>query len=191
MALAAAGSSACGGGRDRATEVRNVETTVRRSIEAENVGDATTFLSLWTDDGLRSYDAGTRDEIESGQVRLGGETTELRGFASTVVKGDQAVATIDGQVELGLYRSRFDLVRDGGRWRVDGFRFLGPTPASAGANVVPVTAVDYGYDVDRAALSSGDFAVRIVNKGQGSTRSRWCRCPRGRPRRRPPWPSPP
>ncbi|MGH9223313.1 MAG: hypothetical protein ACRD2W_05915 [Acidimicrobiales bacterium] len=157
--------AACGG-RDEAAETRKVEDAVRRSIEAENAGDVTTFLSLWTDDGLRSYDAGTRNQIESGQAVLGREQTELRAFASTIVKGDQAVATIDGRVELGLYRSRFDLVRRDGRWLLDGFRFLGPTPAAAGATVVEVTAVEYGYGVDPAALSSGDFAVRIVNQGQ-------------------------
>ena len=124
--------AACSG-RDEAAERVKVEDAVRRSIEAENAGDAATFLSLWTDDGLRSYDAGTRDELTSGLVRLGAEQTELRGFASTVVKGDQAAATIDGRVELGLYRSRFDLVRRDGRWLLDGFRFLGPTPVPAGA----------------------------------------------------------
>ena len=59
--------AACSG-RDRATETRKVEDTVRRSIEAENAGDVASFLKLWTDDGLRSYDAGTRDELQSGQV---------------------------------------------------------------------------------------------------------------------------
>ena len=162
LTLAAAGCN----GRDNAAEVRRVEDTVRRSIEAENAGDTSTFLSLWTDNGLRSYDAGTRDELLSGQATLGREHTELRGFGDTLVKRDQAVTTIDGRVELGLYRSRFDLVRRQGRWLVDGFRFLGPTPPAAGARVVEVTAVEYGYGVDAAALAAGDFAIRFVNTGK-------------------------
>lgn len=157
--------AACNG-RDGEGERLKVEEAVRRSIEAENAGDAATFLSLWTDDGLRSYDAGTRDELSTGLVRLGAEQTELRSFASTVVKGNRAAATIDGRVELGLYRSRFDLVRRDGGWLLDGFRFLGPTPVPAGAPVVDVTTVEYGYGLDVAALSSGDFSIRIVNQGQ-------------------------
>lgn len=139
---------------------------MRRAITAENGGDVRTFLDLWTDDGLRSYDAGSRSDIQSGKARLGVDHTDVRTFASVTVKGSKAQAVVDGAVEIGLYRSRFDLVRKGGKWRMDGFRFQGPTPPPAGAKVVPVGAVEYGYDVDPAALSSGDAAVAFSDKGK-------------------------
>lgn len=162
-ALVATALAACTHDDPRAA--RAVEETVRRSIEAENAGDARTFLTLWTDDGLRSYDAGSRRDIESGKAPLGAEKTEVRGFAGTKVKGGEAETVLDGRVEIGLYRMRFDLVRRDGRWLLDGFRFLGPTPPARGVPVVPVKAVEYGYDVDRAALATGDVAIEFSNAG--------------------------
>jgi hypothetical protein len=143
-----------------------VEQTVRRSIDAENAGDGAAFVALWTDSGLRSYDAGSREEIESGAVPLGGEKTELRTFVQTAVTGNRATAVIDGRVEMGLYRMRFNLVRKGSRWLIDRFKFLGSAPPPPGLAVLDVRAVDYGYDVDRAALASGSFALHFVNGGQ-------------------------
>jgi hypothetical protein len=157
---------ACSGGHDETTDARNVQDTVRRSIDAENAGDGPAFVALWTDDGLRSYDAGSRDEIESGASALGAEKTELRAFVETSVEGDEAVATVDGRVEIGLYRMRFNLVRKGSGWRIDGFKFLGATPPPPGLPVIDVRAVDHGFDVDRAALSIGEFGIHFVNAGR-------------------------
>jgi hypothetical protein len=157
---------ACRGGHDEATDARSVQDTVKRSIDAENAGDGPAFAALWTDDGLRAYDAGSRDEIESGATALGAEKTELRNFVETSIDGDEAVATVDGRVEIGLYRMRFDLIRRGSGWRIDGFKFLGATPPPPGLPVIDVRAVDYGVDVDRAALSSGEFGLHFVNAGQ-------------------------
>ncbi len=155
----------CAGGRDEAAEARAAQDAVRRSIDAENAGDVGAFLALWTEDGLRSYDAGSRSDLESGKARLGVDHTAVADFASTTVDGGEAEVIVDTRVELGLYRLRFDLVRQGGRWLLDGFRFLGPTPPPARAKVVAVKAVDYGYDVDRAALAGGDFALALTNDG--------------------------
>jgi hypothetical protein len=168
LGVAAVVLPGCGGtgGTGGGAEARAVEATVRRSIQAENAGDVRTFLSLWTDKGLRSYDAGSREDIESGRSPLGVDETDVRRFDSVKVDGDEAQAIVDTRVELGLYRSRFDLVRRDGGWRLDGFRFLGPAPAPAGTKVVPVKAVEYGYDVDRTALAGGDVAIQFVNAGQ-------------------------
>lgn len=154
------------GGRDAAEDAWAAQNTVRRSIDAENRGDGPTFLALWTDDGLRSYDAGSRSDIESGKVRLGVDTTEVADIASTTVKGNAAEVIVDTRVELGLYRLRFGLVRQGGRWLLDGFRFLGPTPPPASAKVVAVETAEYGYNVDRTALASGSFAIALTNHGK-------------------------
>lgn len=157
---------ACNGGGDRAAEVRAVERSVQDSVEAENRADVRRFLDLWTDDGLRSYDAGSRAELESGEARLGGEQSEIRAFVETEIEGGRAQATLDARVEIGLYRMRYDLVRRDGRWLLDGFRFLGPTPPAAGVPVVEVRAVEYAYEVDAAALGTGDVALRFVGAGQ-------------------------
>ena len=143
-----------------------VERAVRDSVAAENARDVAAFLDLWTDDGLRSYDAGSRDDLESGQARLGGEQTEIRAFVETTVEGGRAAATLDARVEIGLYRMRYDLARQDGRWRLDGFRFLGPTPPAPGVPVVEVRAVEFAYEVDATALAGGDMALRFVGAGQ-------------------------
>ncbi len=164
--LVVAGAACGGGGRDRAADARDAQNAVRRSLDAENRADVAAFLALWTDDGLRSYDAGSRSDLQSGKARLGVDQTEVADFASTTVKGSKAQVVVDSRVELGLYRLRFDLVRQGGRWLLDGFGFMGPTPPPASAKVVEVKTVEYGYDVDRAALAGGDFAVHLTNAGQ-------------------------
>jgi len=159
--------AACGGGGPgQAADASAAQDAVRRSIDAENRGDVPAFLALWTDDGLRSYDAGSRSDLESGQAQLGAEKTDVVDVASTTVKGAKAEVVVDTRVEVGLYRLRFDLVRKGGRWLLDGFRFMGPTPPPASATVVEVKTVEYGYEVDRAALASGDFAIHLTNAGQ-------------------------
>lgn len=141
--------------------------TVRRSIDAENAGDVAAFLGLWSDDGLAAYDAGTRADIESGRAPLGGgERTEVRGFEGTTVKGDEASTTAVVAVGIGLYRMRFDFTRDGDRWQISDWQFLGPAPPAEGTPVVPVRAVDFAYDVDPAALVSGGFALHFVNDGK-------------------------
>lgn len=139
---------------------------MRSSIDAENRGDVRAFLALWTDDGLRSYDAGSRSDLESGKAQLGDEKAEVADFASTTVTGAKAEVVVDTRVDLSLYRLRFDLVRQGGRWLLDGFGFMGPTPPPASAKVVEVKTVEYGYDVDRAALAGGAFALHLTNAGQ-------------------------
>ena len=139
---------------------------MRDSVEAENRADVPRFLELWTDDGLRSYDAGSRADLESGEARLGREQTEIRTFVETVVEDGRAETTLDARVEIGLYRMRYALVRRDGRWLLDGFRFVGPTPPAAGVPVVEVRAVEYAYEVDAAALSGGDMALRFVGAGQ-------------------------
>ncbi|MFP5318776.1 MAG: hypothetical protein ACLGI2_10840 [Acidimicrobiia bacterium] len=154
------------GGGERATEVRAVEQAVQAGVDAENTADVERFLDLWTDDGLRSYDAGSRADLESGRSRLGGEQSEIRAFVKTDVVDGRAQSTLDARVEIGLYRMRYDLVRRDGRWLLDGFRFLGPTPPPEGAPVVEVRAVEYAYEVDAAALAAGDVALRFVGAGQ-------------------------
>lgn len=157
---------ACTSGHDEAADSKKVQDTVRRSIDAEDAGNVRAFLALWTDKGLAAYDAGSRKDIESGASPLGVEKTELRTFVDTSISGNKAQATVDGRVEVGLYRMRFDLVRKGSSWLLDGFTFLGPTPPPPGFPVVEVRAVEYGYDVDANALSSGDFALHFTNAGQ-------------------------
>jgi hypothetical protein len=159
--------AACtGSGPDSAADARGAQDTVRRSLDAENRADVPAFLALWTDDGLRSYDAGSRSDLESGKARLGVDKTEVADIASTTVKGNAAEVVIDTRVEAGLYRLRFDLLRQKRGWLLNGFGFLGPTPPPASAKVVEVKTVEYGYDVDKAALASGDFAVKLTNEGK-------------------------
>lgn len=163
--LAAAVLAGCGGG-DRAADVLAVEQAVRNSVEAENAGDVGRFLDLWTDAGLLSYDAGSRADLEAGRGLLGTEHTEVRAFVRTDVEGDRAAATLDARVEVGLYRMRYDLVRQDGRWLLDGFRFMGPTPPAEGMPVVDVRAVEYAYEVDPTALRGGDMALRFFGAGR-------------------------
>jgi hypothetical protein len=156
---------ACGGVGSKASAATEVQDTVAKSLDAENNGDVKTFLSLWTDNGLRSYDAGSRADLEAGRATLGAEKTNVQAFLNTAVKGSKATVTLDARVEIGLYRMQFDLVRTGGRWKMDGFRFQGSAPPATGTPVVDIKAVEYSYDVDRSQLASGNFALRFTDAG--------------------------
>src|SRR5688500_15212947 len=73
-------------------EQKQVQERVRAAVEAENAKDSKTFLAMWTDKGLESYDIGSRAEVEAGKSENFGsdkvtivdlETPEVTGTTAT------------------------------------------------------------------------------------------------------------
>lgn len=143
-----------------------VEETVLASIEAENSQDVATFLSLWTDEGLESYDVGSREEIEADPTSIGeDEITDVE-MIEVTVDGDTARAVVDGSIAPVRYRVAYELVQVDGDWKLNGFEFPAGTPElPAGVEPVSMQLTDFEFVVDDGALS-GDFqAVSYENVG--------------------------
>ena len=151
-------------GSDDSSSASDVEAAVRATFADESAGDAEAFVAHWTDRGLDQFDVGTREEILSGESEIGGGDGEILKFVETAVKGKAASATLDSRFELTVVRLRFDLIRQGGKWLVDGFEFLGGPPPAPGASVIAVKAFDYGYELSQTKVS-GLFAFALQNAG--------------------------
>lgn len=169
---------ACNGGggepaseADPVAEKRAVEATIRKSVAAENAKDADTFLPLWTDKGLKDYDVGSRQDVKSGSSEnFGSDRVMPVKFSRTSISGDTASSTVDALVgehkfAKPLFRVKIALVRQGEKWRIDGFEFLGGPPPPAGATVVDVEAVDYAFAV-QPGQAPGNLAFKFTNTGK-------------------------
>jgi hypothetical protein len=156
-----------------------VPTTIRRSVAAENAGDAKRFVALWTDTGLAAYGLGTRQEILSGKSHIGEDKIEDVTFVATSVTGPKATTTVESTVELGRNRLRFPLMRTGGTWLIDGFEYLGAAPPPPGTPTVSVTASEYAYQVDTTKLRSGRVALSFANVGKEGHEMTLFRVPEG------------
>jgi hypothetical protein len=143
-----------------------VQEVIRADIRYENAKDIDAFLAQWTDKGLESYDQGTREEILAGEHHIGEDTLGDPDFVETTVTGDTATATLDAGVGVGVFRVKFSLIREAGKWLLDGFEFIGSPPPGPGETVLDVKAVDYGYDFDASDTASGQFAIKFENTGK-------------------------
>lgn len=173
-------AAACGSTKDTKTDTADfgktadqkaVEAVIQQSIDAENGKDVKTFLTLWTDKGLESYDVGTRADLEAGKAEgFGEDKINLVAFPETTVTGDTAVATVDGtpeefQVAQVMYRVKFTAVKQDGKWLLDGFEFVGSPPPPTGTEVIDVKAQEYAFVLDKDK-TSGKVAFKLTNTGK-------------------------
>lgn len=149
----------------RADDQLAIEETLNAIVEAEKAGDAEGFLDLVTDSGLEAFEYGSREEILAGTSGFGEDPAEAIEVGDPEIDGDTAVVSADIKAGLGLYRLDMALVRDGDRWLVDGFEFLGSPPPGPDTSVVEIMAGDYAFTFDRAETTSGDFAIKFINNG--------------------------
>jgi plastocyanin len=160
--------AACG--REGASK-QAVEDTVRASITAENAKDAKTFVTYWTDKGLKSYDVGSRADLLAGKNKdFGSEPFRLVRIADEAVTAEKASITLDAtprgtKFVNPLYRVKFTLIKSGDNWLIDGFEFLGSPPPASGATILGVKAHEYAFDLD-ATQVPGNFAIRFSNTGK-------------------------
>jgi plastocyanin len=175
LTMAVGALAACGDDDDSAaTPTKGTDdfaSVVQASIDAENAKDYQSFLALWTDKGLESYDSGTREEIAAGKGDLSGDI-DVQHLGDAVVHGDTASVEVDATADeqkafvQAVYRVVFTGVKKDGRWLIDGFDFKGSPPPSAEAEVVHVTAKDYEFHLDRDAVPAGEVAFRFANEGK-------------------------
>lgn len=168
---AACSSSSNNGANGGSDDEAAVRSTVEASVEAENDKDVETFLALWTDKGLESYDVGSRADLEAGTVESFGENSvTIVDIPEVEVTGDTAKATVHATVDdrasfmTPLYQVVFELIRDGEDWKLDGFTFEGGAPASDEAEIVTVIGTEYAFDVDPTE-AGGNFALDFKNEG--------------------------
>lgn len=145
--------------------------TVQASIKAENAGDAEAFLALWTDDGLESYDSGTREEISAGEGHFSEEDIKVTRMGEPKVDGDVASVELDATVgkpsfATTVFRVVFSGIRDGDGWKINKFDFRGSPPPGDDAEVVEITAREYSFHLDRDTVPAGEVAFHFVNEGQ-------------------------
>lgn len=149
----------------RGSAAAEVEDTIRRAIQAENEGDVETFLALWTDDGLATYDNGTREEIQADPSILGRDEVVIVEFGDIEVDGDTATAAVDAALEPTVHRVNFELIREEGSWRINGWSLGGHANVPAGEATVELSLTDYAFDVTAGSLSDGFRGVRWTNIG--------------------------
>lgn len=173
-------AAACGSTKEAKTDTaepgktadqKAVEAVIQQSIDAENGKDVKTFLTLWTDKGLESYDVGTRADLEAGKAEgFGEDKIKLVAFPETTVTGDTAAATVDGtpeefQVAQVMYRVKFTAVKQEGKWLLDGFEFIGSPPPASGTETIDVKAQEYAFVLDKDK-TSGKVAFKLTNSGK-------------------------
>jgi hypothetical protein len=146
-----------------------VDDTVRQSVAAENAKDGAKFVALWTDKGLKEFDSGTREVILSGKGSLGSNPVDIVSVKPKV-DGDKATADVTATPQHNdmvtpFLHARFSLVKQDGKWILDGVNFDGSPPPAAGTPVVRITATEFAY-----ALSKSDFrgnvAFKFTNAGK-------------------------
>jgi hypothetical protein len=148
-----------------------VQELVRKSVAAENAQDADAFLVLWTDEGLAEYDAGTRTEIEAGNSEnFGAEKFQIEEFFITDVGGDTARVTVDAtklkpSFARPIFRVRFEAIRRGDTWFLNGFEFIGGPVPSEDLTVLNIDAKEYAF-LHAVNELQGEFAMTFTNVGE-------------------------
>jgi hypothetical protein len=152
-------------------ELQSVEDAVRVAVEAENERDVDTFLEYWTDKGLSEYDVGSRADLKAGKIAtFGRERILIQRFSSTRIDGGNATTTVDAV--RGMHRNaapvgrvRFALVEREGVWLINGFKFVGGTPAPRGTEVIDIEGREYSFDLEEDEVNER-VAFRFLNKGK-------------------------
>jgi hypothetical protein len=149
-------------------EGMEVEQTLRAAVTAYQQGDMTAFLSYWTDEGLQSeFDATRAELLAAGDEFFEGPPLDIRNIGNTEVSGTEA--TTEGDLAFGTLaqRNRFELVREGGAWKIDGQEDVSATMAiPSGVTAVDVKLDEFSFAVDMTKLTNGNFALNLENIGE-------------------------
>lgn len=177
MALLLAAPAACGD--DDGGDADDARAALEAAIEAENARDGEAVVAHYTDDGLDAFFGASRDEIASGEYPLGEDgPLDVRSL-DVSVDGDTAEAIADVRFGIGLFRVPITLVREGDAWLIDAMGEIGAPPAPEGVETVEITAVDFAFQVDPEALSSGQFRIEFRNEGEQQHEMALFRLPAG------------
>jgi uncharacterized cupredoxin-like copper-binding protein len=145
-------------------QIAEVEDTFTKMLETDPTSDAEVdfFLEHITADAVKYFGYPTADECRAAAEDCIGDPIPVDSMSDTEISGDNASS--NANTADGLVRGVF--VRQGDAWKLNGYAFNAPEIPS-GANMVDVSAVDYGYDWDKGGLSVGDPIVfSMKNDGQ-------------------------
>jgi hypothetical protein len=164
FALAACDDDNGDGGGD--ADVAEIESAVRAVLDAWNDKDVDAWVGLLTDDFIQEeFDGATREEaLASAAEFIGEPQQEFIALSDIEVSGDTATAVLDSSMGNVLLRERGTLVREDDVWRVDAVESL-PVDIPEGTTAVDVSAFEYQFDFDGAAITDGNIAFEVENIG--------------------------
>ncbi len=145
------------------------EDAVRDVAKAYNDKDVDQFLAFFTDDGIAaSFDGATREEAQQSLGEFIGEPPlTIRKITKIEKSGDNATVDLEAGNGVVLENDRFELVKDGGKWKVDGGEFaMSAPPIPSGAAVVNVRLQDFSFAFNEADITGGNIAFRVENTGR-------------------------
>ena len=124
------------------------------------------FLAGYTDQGvLADWGAPREAAREFLSEFIGSIPVKVVKINSIEVFGDRATVDVVRNIGAIRDRARESLVKEGGKWRVDGSEKLSPQLPS-GATAIDLKYVDYGFEFKAEATSSGEFALEVENVGK-------------------------
>jgi uncharacterized cupredoxin-like copper-binding protein len=159
---------ACGNGDG---ERDDVEATVRAAADRWNAGDVEGFLALFTDRGLSELFGAPPEAAEEirAEVELfiGEDPVTIRDVSSIEVSDGTASANVRIQ-DFNLETiDRFELVKDGDDWKIDGVTpNVEAVSIPDGYTTVEVEMAEFAFVFDPAAVTAGRIAFDVKNIGQ-------------------------
>lgn len=147
-------------------EAQAIRVSYRTSAAAWNTGNVDRFLAGYTDQGvLADWGAPREAAREFLSEFIGSIPVKVVKINSIEVFGDRATVDVVRNIGAIRDRARESLVKEGGKWRVDGSEKLSPQLPS-GATAIDLKYVDYGFEFKAEATSSGEFALKVENVGK-------------------------
>jgi hypothetical protein len=143
----------------------DVQAAIDAAVDAWNAGDAEAFLEHFTDAGiLSSFGATSREEAVAGLPEVMGATI-VAGELEIAVDGDAATAEA-AQWAIGdtLDPRTLSLVNESDAWLIDAQEQF-PAEIPDGTTAVDLNALEYEFDFDESAITSGNFAFAVENTG--------------------------
>lgn len=153
-----------GGGDDEASA--DVQAAVEATVDAWNASDVEALLAQFTDAGLlSSFEAPSREEAAQFLPDFIGEQAITLGELEVTVDGDAATVEAKQWAFGGLLDpTRLSLVKEGDSWLIDAEEDL-PNEIPEGTTAVDLKTLEYQFDFDESAITSGDFAFAVENIG--------------------------
>jgi uncharacterized cupredoxin-like copper-binding protein len=143
-----------------------VEAAMRAAIDAYNQKNLPVFLSYWTDDGLKAEFDATKAELQAaGPEFFEGPPLSLKSISNTSVSGTNATSEVELAFGLGVERTKYDFVREGNTWKIDGGEDL-KAAIPSGTTAVDVTLDEFSFAFDRSKLAGGNVAFNLKNEGE-------------------------
>ncbi len=153
-----------GGGDDEGSA--DVQAAVEDAVAAWNAKDVEALLAQFTDAGLlSSFEAPSREEAAQFLPEFIGDPAITLGELEITVDGDTATAEAK-QWAFGelLQPNRISLIKEGEAWLIDAEENL-PAEVPESTTAVDLKMLEYQFDFDESAITSGDIAFTVENIG--------------------------